>query len=402
MIKKSVALVLVMSLMHIAMAQSFQLRNAGFEQWSGDINSEPESWNSFSSSDGTFSSLASTNHHYRRNGHRPGGSGSYYMTLYTMSIFGVKANGNMTTGRVHAGSMSAASSDNYNYTDRSSSSHSQPFTATPDSMYVWVSFYAANASSVAQVSVIIHGDCDFRSAPDESNSSLYKGRAVMYTTRTTSSSTQMNWQLMKVPFNYNGTSAARYVLVNISTNNLPGNGDANDSLSVDDIEFIYSAWLNGIKVNGESVNNFVKGRFDYTVRLTDTASLTSATVTAITEVGDASVAIVRTRLNDSTAVDTITVTAEDGVTQKVYSVRLEAPVDGTAGIDVADATARVYPNPTDGLLTVEAEGDVELYDMQGRMVCRRATGQTVFNISNLPSGVYMLRAGKVWQKVVKR
>ena len=133
-------------------SQSFQLLNAGFEQWDGGSGSEPTHWNTFESSDGTYASMASDNHHYRRAGHRTGGSGSYYLTIYTKSIMGVKANGNMTTGRIHAGSMSAGSSSNYNYTQRSNSDHSQPFTATPDSMYLWVSFYAGSGSSTAQVS----------------------------------------------------------------------------------------------------------------------------------------------------------------------------------------------------------------------------------------------------------
>ena len=49
---------------------------------------------------------------------------------------------------------SAASSDNYNYTQRSNADHSLAFTGTPDSMYVWVSYYAASGSSQGQVSAI--------------------------------------------------------------------------------------------------------------------------------------------------------------------------------------------------------------------------------------------------------
>ncbi len=160
----------------IALGQStFQLPNAGFEQWDGGYDKEPTYWNTFESSDGSYASLASDNHHYRRSGHRPGGTGNYYLTIYTKSIIGIKANGNMTTGRIHAGSMSAASEENYNYTQRSNSEHCRPFTATPDSMYVWVSFYAASSSSVAQVEAIIHGDNDFRAPNHVGDASKYKG-----------------------------------------------------------------------------------------------------------------------------------------------------------------------------------------------------------------------------------
>ena len=158
-----------------AQTTAYQLPNPGFEQWDGNSTSEPTHWNTFSSSDGTYASMASSNHHYRRSGSRPGGTGNYYLTIFTKSILGIKANGNMTTGRIHAGAMSATSSENYNYTQRSNSDHSQPFTATPDSMYVWVSFYAQTADAQAQIDVIIHGDNDFRSPNDNTDLTKFKG-----------------------------------------------------------------------------------------------------------------------------------------------------------------------------------------------------------------------------------
>ena len=164
----------------------YQLENSGFEQWDGDNTSEPAHWNTFSSADGSYAGLASSNHHYRRAGGRPGSSGNYYLTIYTRSIMGVKANGNMTTGRIHAGAMSATSSDNYNYTQRSNDAFSQAFTATPDSLRVWVSYYAADAASEASVEVFIHGDCDFRTPNDAGDKSLEWGHARVAVTRTTS------------------------------------------------------------------------------------------------------------------------------------------------------------------------------------------------------------------------
>ena len=93
----------------------YQLPNAGFEQWDSDeLTAEPTNWNSFATSDGPWASLASSPHHYHRHGSRPGGTGSHYLTIYTQSIIGIKANGNMTTGRIHAGGITPTSSDNYN------------------------------------------------------------------------------------------------------------------------------------------------------------------------------------------------------------------------------------------------------------------------------------------------
>lgn len=544
----------------VAQAQ-YQLPNPGFEQWDGtSATAEPANWNSFATADGTYASMASTPHHYHRNGGRPGTSGSSYLTIYSTSIIGIVANGNMTTGRIHAGGMSASSSNNYNYTQRDNSAHCQPFTGTPDSMYVWVSFYAASSSSQAQVKAIIHGNNNFQAPNHESNPTLYCGMATANFSRTTSSASSMQWQQKKVPFTYGGISTANYILINLTTNGVAGSGSANDSLSIDDIEFIYSAWLTDIAVNGTTVDGFSMGVFDYSVALADTAALSSAVVAVQTQVADATPVITTSRLTDSTAQVTITVTAEDGVTVKVYHVNLSAPMpdpipetvqytvivtcdatmgsvspageilvdsaatftvtatpvwgniftgwsispgyadivtdnpltvtvtsdmtisalfesDSNAGTDtvwytvtvlcndstmgsvtgsgryVAGSVATIeaipigmyvfewwndyvednprtvtvtsdttftaifhvhggiddhsipsvaiYPNPTTGRLTVEAEGRVTLSDISGREL-RRAEGPVVFDLGELPAGIYLLRCGGSVQRIVKQ
>ena len=388
-----------------AVAQTnYQLPNPGFEQWDGGIESEPTYWNTFSSSDGSYASLASTNHHYRRSGHRPGGSGSYYLTIYTKSIMGVKANGNMTTGRVHAGAMSATSSENYNYTQRSNSEHCQPFTATPDSMYVWVSYYAKSSSSTASLTAIIHGDNDFKSPNDEESPSLYKAIATARTTRTTESSSNMQWRQLRVPFNYTGNSEARYILLNMTTNYLPGEGEKNDSLSIDDIEFIYSAWLTDLQFRGYTIPGFRKNIFEYTIHVDDLNSLSPSDITYTTEVGDATVEVEVLQLDCDTAAEIeVTVTAEDGTTKKYYTiyattseyVSLNAPEDKTFDI---------FPNPTSGMVTVEGNTTITIIDIQGRVVAtEKVEGLKSIDISSLPKGVYVVRDNYgATKKIVKK
>ena len=327
-----------------AMAQ-YQLPNPGFEQWDDNsVTAEPVHWNSFATSTGSLSSFASSPHHYHRNGGRPGTTGSCYLTIYSKSIMGVVANGNMTTGRINAGSMTPSSSENYNFTQRDNSAHCQPFSGTPDSMYVWVSFYAANVASMAQIGAIVHGNNDFRSPNYESDPNMYCGKAQARFGRTTSSATAMSWQQIKVPFVYDGNASPSYILVNMTTNFTAASGAANDSLSIDDIEFIYSAWLNGITVDGVTVADFSKGQFNYSVTLADTAALATATVAATTEVNDATVNITTVRLTDSTAVATIDVTAEDSVTTKQYTVTLNAPMPSPVTPDTVWYTVIVLAN----------------------------------------------------------
>ncbi|MBR6291838.1 MAG: T9SS type A sorting domain-containing protein [Bacteroidales bacterium] len=381
----------------------YQLPNPGFEQWDGSsATAEPVHWNSFASSDGSYASMASAPHHYHRQGGRPGSTGSSYLTIYTKSILGIKANGNMTTGRIHAGALSASSSDNYNYTQRSNADHRQPFTGTPDSMYVWVSFYAGSSSSHAQVTAYLHGDNDFRAPNDEGNTSLYCGIAQASFTRTTTSASSMQWQQLKVPFVYSGSSTANYMLINLTTNATPGGGAANDSLSIDDIEFVYSAWLSGITVGGEPIDGFEKGVMAYSLHVDDL----EAEVNATTEVSDATVTVSRQAVSDTTVRVTIDVVAEDNTTMRTYTVTLSsgAPAVGIAQpLNQLASQLHVYPNPATDKVSVEADGCVEMYDMYGRRLSSsNVRGCTTMSMDGMPAGIYLLRCGGATTRIVKR
>ena len=393
------------SLIVVALAcqAQYQLPNPGFEQWDGtSATAEPSHWNSFASSDGSYASMASAPHHYHRQGGRPGSTGSSYLTIYTKSILGIKANGNMTTGRIHAGALSASSSDNYNYTQRSNADHRQPFTGTPDSMYVWVSFYAASSSSQAQVTAYLHGDNDFRSPNDEGNTSLYRGIAQRSFTRTTTSASSMQWQQLKVPFVYSGSSTANYMLINLTTNATPGGGAADDSLSIDDIEFVYSAWLSGITVGGEPIDGFEKGVMAYSLHVDDL----EAEVDATTEVSDATVTVSRQTVSDTTVLVTIDVVAEDNTTMLTYTVTLSsgAPAVGiTQPLNQLASQMHVYPNPATDKVSVEADGCVEMYDMYGRRLSSsNVRGCTTMSLDGMPAGIYLLRCGGTTTRIVKR
>jgi len=375
----------------------YQLPNPGFENWDGNgASDEPLHWNSFETADGTFSGLASTPHHYHRHGGRPGTQGGHYLTIYTRSIMGIKANGNMTTGRIHAGSMSAASSENYNYTERSNGNHCQPFGGTPDSMYVWVSFYASSANSVAQVSAIIHGDNDHRSPNEDDSPSHYCGKAFAQTTRTSQSANSPSWTQLKVPFIYDGNESAHYILVNMTTNITPGSGAANDSLSVDDIEFVYSAWLGGVNVDGNALEGFAKDRLDYTIHVS--TPVDSTVVGAFGEVDDAAIDISRTLLDDTTALFTIVVTAEDGVTTKEYRITaVGEPASEPVSISDADSLPAftIYPTPASNSITIHVDtpSEVSVFNLAGQLCHRQplATGSNSLHVGDMPRGAYLVR-----------
>ena len=303
----------------------YQLLNSGFESWEGTAtNSRPSHWSSFPQADGSWAWAASTAQHYHRNGGRPGSSGSSYLTIYSRSVLGVVANGNMTTGQIHAGSTSASSSSNYNYTHRGSA-YSHAFSGTPDSMYVWVSYYASSASSQGSVRAYLHGDSDFRDPNDCTTTSLYRGKAVAQFSRTTTSASTPTWVQQRVPFVYDGTSSVNYVLMSMTTNTTAGGGSANDSLSVDDIEFIYSAWLDSLYVNNVAVANFQRDIFNYTDTLADVAALQAATVSYVTQASDAMATVDILEPDGLTRQFVLQVLAEDSVTSRTYTVTLTCP-----------------------------------------------------------------------------
>lgn len=397
--KKALLLTAAIATLLSATAQ-YQLPNPGFEEWDGGSTSEPTHWNSFATADGSLASLASSPHHYRRNGGRPGTSGNHYLTIYSTSIFGIVANGNMTTGRIHAGAMSAADEDNYNYTQRSNSNHCQPFSGTPDSLYAWVSFYAADEDSKAQIAAIIHGDNDFKSPNHDEDVDRYCGKAIGRFARTTTSASQPEWTLVKIPFEYSGNSDARYLLLSLATNGVPGAGDGNDSLSIDDIQFVYSAWLTGVSIDGHAVRYFRKNKLDYIVHVDDPALLNPTDITATTEVDDASVAIAVSSLDDTSTLVTLTVTGEDSVTVHTYSLTLttgnpEGAFPLSIDSHLSPLTFNLYPNPATDLVCIEGlpEGTVvALCDLSGRKIANFEirNSKSEIDISHLPAGTYLL------------
>lgn len=97
-------------------------------------------------------------------------------------------------------------------------------------------------------------------------------------------------------------------------------------------------------------------------------------------------------------------------TDQYYLVIDDIEVTGTGdyvGIDNAeDLAAKVYPNPTTGMLTVEADGlqSVEVFDALGRMVAE--TTDSSVDLSAHPAGIYTVRintaAGTSMKKIMKK
>jgi hypothetical protein len=220
-----------------------QIVNLGFEDWDalGTSSEEPVGWNSFMNAQnngvsGFVFDLARTQKVERNTDKRPGSAGNYSARIWSNSVFGVVANGNLTTGRIMIGSTTADSPDNHNRTLTSNSLYNQPFTGLPDSLVVWVK-YSAAAGNTARISATIHGNYDYRDpeASDPNAANFVVGRAVLNYPPTGG-----NWIRLSIPFDYNFPhSDPRYILITFTTNSTPGGGASGDQVFIDDLEFIY-------------------------------------------------------------------------------------------------------------------------------------------------------------------
>lgn len=237
----------------------YQFAYPGFE---GDWRSDEEpgkGWNSFPSAVGSMAGLGkgSSPKPSKVEGH----NSSVAVKIFSKSILGKKANGNLTTGRINMGSMTPANSANYNYTDRSSSDNSLRFAGRPDA----VSFYAKftpgsdNADQKARGQFILHDACDYRDPEISDQRGNRVGKASILIDVST------DWTKYEGAFTYDqkSTPDEQYLLGSFTTNPTPG-GSTGDELIIDDIYFIYYSTLQGVLYDPATID-FKEDVYNYTV-----------------------------------------------------------------------------------------------------------------------------------------
>ena len=284
----------IANLISFAQTPIYQLPNGGFETWytdgggtKGTTGTCPVGFNSFHSAEckstviivemGTCAGVTQCNQQVTDT--RPGSSGQYALRMYSnnVSVLSVRANGNTTTGRIAMGTSTTANdTDKYNYTDYALNApkHYQEFTGTPDSMRFWVKYQpgrtgATNATDSGRIRVYIHGTGECWDAPKykvgKTEQDYYYGRAMKHILKEDG-----DWNCYTVPFVYDGYNTTKnangnyYMLVSMTTHAAPGGGaNTADQIWFDDIEFIYSALLDSLKINGTQITGFDKKLFTY-------------------------------------------------------------------------------------------------------------------------------------------
>ena len=223
-----------------------QIGNGDMENWAND--DEPDNWNSFTTASGTWSSFAGDQCD-ESNDVRPGSTGTSSCKIWSNSVLGTIANGNVTLGRIEMGSTTPTSPDNYNYSITADGEFSEALTDTPDSIVFWVRFeLGGGTAGNARMKATLHTDYDYRDPEDAAAAAEVVATAVENFPPTGG-----NWERHSVPFVYSGpASVNEYILVTFTTNETGGQGNDNDQLWIDDVELIYNP-AGAVDTDGDGV-----------------------------------------------------------------------------------------------------------------------------------------------------
>lgn len=235
--------------MNYSSAQTYpQLVNGNMEQWdnASNDNIEPTQYNSFKTANCHLSILcgsAQGKQVERSTDIRPGSTGTYSARIFSRSVFGVIANGNLTTGRINMGSATADdSTQNYNYTDINNTSFRMPISEVPDSIVWWAKYSNSNASHMARMNAVIHNNTNYQD-PMGVAANRVATATLNYTRNYVNNAA--TWKRMSAPFiATNNGATPSYILLTFTTNNVAGGGSGSDAVLIDDVQLIYNPKLN--------------------------------------------------------------------------------------------------------------------------------------------------------------
>lgn len=389
-----------------------QVGNSGFEMWdSEDLGTdEPVSWNSFMTADGGLAIAVKAKQLASSSEVRPGTDGTKSAVLWCRKVFfSIVAQGNLTTGRITAGSAVAASAENHNYVDISNPDFCQPLGQKPDSIAVWVKYVPVkvlDSAPYARVSATVHDAYNYiEYALPEFETEDNKAHAVCHAEKNFEGVKDENgnyqWQRLVLPFDTTGYTATdpAYIMVNFATNSYPGSGTANDSLYVDDIELIYNPRLVAAYPAKTEYNagDSIKVRFRLEAGYPDLVSANAVNLVMTDAEGNSTVLKSSEEGCDGWLGAVIPETASTGD----YSITVVEPVSGLAadsvfGIKVNAAVVDGIASPEAG---AEVAGSYTVYTISGVKV---AYGFGKADLKALPEGVYIIKRNNTVTKVVNR
>lgn len=238
--------------------QYYELGNSGFEEWE-DVSGgqEPLQWSSFLTATGSMAGMVKAEQLKRSTDAH---SGQYSAQINARNVmFGIIAQGNLTTGCINGGSTNATdASGNYNYTNEETG-QAMRFTGRPDAMKVWIK---SQCSGTVKIAAMLHAKGYYQD-PNTANTDRFShlvGQAAL--------SPESNggvWTEYTVPFSYSSNESSDrpyYALVSFATNSTPGKGAASDVMYVDDIRMVYNSELKTVSMDGHNIS-LANGRATY-------------------------------------------------------------------------------------------------------------------------------------------
>ena len=331
------------------------------------VADEPNHWHSFLSATGDFAeaqnAFSNGVHTASSNDVRPGTKGKSCIKVKNTTVFGIVANGTITTGRMNAGAMSATDPNNHAFldiTNKDKDANGDPFytllAGQPDPLAVWVKFKQATATPehpYATVNAVITDGTRYQDPEDKAYSN------VVAKATDTKIASEDKWVRLSIPFDYDKYAAnkadTKAILVTISTNADPGKGSNGDELYVDDMELVYTPKLQGIKVFGNAVDNFSPTTKEYTIKVPQQPTVSDVTPVAVN--GFTTLAYIAGEGKPITVV----VYSEDLTKSASYTVKYTIDKNVTNGIDNATTTA--------------TKKVVGIYNLNGQQVSQKQPGQ---------------------------
>lgn len=354
----------------VSIGDGYQLRNPGFETWHTSTGSyvEPNGWHSFESATGSLASLAG--HHIEKSTDAHAGDAS--ARIYATSIFGIVANGTMTTGRMNAGAMSATDAANHAYLDMSLTDvdgNGDPFYtplySRPDAVAVWVKFKQGtpnNAHPYATISAVITDGTRYQDPEDKAYSNV-----VAKAQNNRIATTDGQWVRIEAPFVYiDNAVEPKAVLITLSTNADAGQGSNGDELLVDDIALVYNANVTSMTVKGQPVPGFSADKKDYEMELN---SVITADDIAVTTDGKATHVVKEVMVDGNYYACTIRAIGADMATVSTYVVKVKSTETAIRNLQVADNQPVAY-------YTLDGRRAQTLVAGQ-TYLCRKADGSVV-------------------------
>ena len=234
-----------------------QLPNAGFENFhdASDTSDtkEPNGWHSFKTCTGSQSGTAKkANNTFIESTEKHSGTNCVKVQSALLLFNTIPANGTMTTGRLHAGSMKAdntANNSTMDFDDTGIDGNKDPFypifTTKPDAMTVWVKFKGnvKDHPNATVKAILANGKVQ----DPEPEIDDYKKNVIARAEDKRIESKNFAWQELNIPFKYENKNTPKGMLVTISTNAKAGKASSDknnlDVIYVDDIAMIYNSSL---------------------------------------------------------------------------------------------------------------------------------------------------------------